>query len=203
MTTFYTDSALKIAARDKGVTCKADSGWNEYRITAPGVPVATVDRGHTKEDRTAARAEAWVIVLRMAAPTEEAAAVMAAAMRASVPALNAAAASLARRAPFDPVAARRLPLVLHVAELKARAVPHDLAAAFSLKVKPAAVAVAAVVALAVAGPAAADIEPGHFMPAAGTLESALESVRAYLAASPAAAVALCVGAAAAFATWIG
>lgn len=178
MPAFYTDAALKIAARDKGVTCKADSGWNEYRVTAPGVAVVAIDRGHTKEDRIAARGEAWAVVCRMAAelaaacptcngtpaiqvapgvvcscpdcgpharnvaPAVDVAEVRESAMRASVPALRAAGASLARQmetatgAAFDALAIRAR-IVADVAELKAGAIPGELAAAFALNVRPA------------------------------------------------------------------
>lgn len=183
--------------------------------------------------RAARRAELAAELAPVTLAPAEVAAVTAAAMRASVPALKSAGRSLARRIATATgreagELAARARIVAHVAELKARAIPGELAAAFALNVRPAeyrapmtadiedseltarepgrawvfkAGATAATVALAFASPASAEIAAGHFIPAAGTLDSAIEAARVYLVASPVILFTLCVAGAAAFATW--
>lgn len=64
-TNLKTDKDLTTAAAAMGATVRAVPGWNEYRVTFPGQPVETVDRGHTIADKIEARREALAMARRM------------------------------------------------------------------------------------------------------------------------------------------
>lgn len=104
-------------------------------MDAEASPLAEIE---TECDRMAAprSLSAAAAVPQHVKDAEDSAVTRAAAMRASLPALKAAARSLSRRAAHDPQAARRLAIVESVVELKAGAIPATLAAAFALNVQP-------------------------------------------------------------------
>lgn len=227
------------------------------RETAESATFATFKASATcRAIRAARRAE---LAADMAAPAVDVAEVRTAAMRASVPALRAAGRSLARQMETatgrnaDALAIRAR-VVADVAELKAGAIPGELAAAFALNVRPAeyrapmtpgaqrlaaelaarpgdcpaelaadmapdarevvatrqpggrwtlarAGVAAGFAALAFASPASAEIAAGHFHAAPGTLDSYVETARAFALAYPVAAYAGGVAALMALCTW--
>jgi len=247
-------TAAELAAEERGALAREIAN----RETAEAATFATFKASATCRAIRAARRAALAAELAPVAPAEVSA-VMAAAMRASVPALESAGRSLARRiatATGREAAelAARARIVAHVAELKAGAIPAELAAAFALQVRPAeyrapmtaegqrlALAIATAdgetvaelaadmapdarevvatrqpggrwtlaragvaagfAALALASPASAEIAAGHFHAAPGTLDSYVETARAFALAYPVAAYAGGVAALMALCTW--
>jgi len=70
-------------------------------------------------------------------------------------------------------------------------------------IRAAVLTAATLAAMAAAGPAAAEIAPGHWQSVPGSSGAYLAALRAFLTANPVAAYLAAVGAAAAFATWAG